>query len=603
MAPRQSRKHSGSITVGLADMGRTLPHLCPTPLPSQSLASRMASRPSPPSAYQEQPVCEAPKFVPRENVRILPHPPRNREESTTLETPDLGPRLSGETLAELWDAPIEETLPDSKLAKEIIASRNSPVFSPKMGHVRILARPHSTTDSTSHSPPASSGPRSPIPEASPKESSAPSQAPEPSAAPETTASSDASLRDSAGSRVVSSRKLPVSKLKSDRGQRPSQDLGDEDDKTSSGKPSRRRGKGKGKGGGGGRHYRNYHNHHYGCSIDIGAMLNPHVATSATRPALARLVAAVSEETLPAKRLFICRHTSKELVELCQEAVRELSNAPDLTSLTKTARCIGMLEQRMTRSRIVDPDQIECLQSFVDTIWQPMAEAIKSVQPPLQILARIATYYSDSLQRTAMASIGSAVEHAVNGAWQQKALLARSLRRLDIHDVAVDQRCRVAILSRPSITQRFEVQLILTLIHSSPACLLLNETQLAKVLGRIDTQLLERSSPATLMRALLCFDKEQLLEAMPLHILRTLNAIPLIREAISEDEDPSGRMVINVFSQSGMERRVLAAMYAACAADSSDALATFRRSLESQVDCFPFSVDFVLDWRHEIDTQY
>lgn len=153
MAPRQSRKHSGEITVGLADLGRTFPHLCPTPLPSQvilaelshtvisslqSLASRMASARStlPAATLQgEKPEKQtASKFVPREDVRILPPSPRGRGQDS-MDSPGLAPHMSGETLVELWDAPIEETLPDSKLAKEIIASRTSPVFSPKMGQV------------------------------------------------------------------------------------------------------------------------------------------------------------------------------------------------------------------------------------------------------------------------------------------------------------------------------------------------------------------------------------------------------------------------------------------------------------------------------------
>lgn len=46
-------------------------------------------------------------------------------------------------------------------------------------------------------------------------------------------------------------------------------------------------------------------------------------------------------------------------------------------------------------------------------------------------------------------------------------------------------------------------------------------------------------------------------------------------------------------------QVLAAMYAACAADSSDNLRRFRSSITSQVDCFPFSVDFVLNWPHAL----
>lgn len=96
----------------------------------------MASLPPAAATLQERPVKQAPKYVPREDVRILPHPLRGRGQESVDSPEPAAPRMSGETLVELWDAPIEETLPDSKLAKEIIASRTSPVFSPKMGHVR-----------------------------------------------------------------------------------------------------------------------------------------------------------------------------------------------------------------------------------------------------------------------------------------------------------------------------------------------------------------------------------------------------------------------------------------------------------------------------------
>ncbi|KAF4711261.1 hypothetical protein FOZ63_009999, partial [Perkinsus olseni] len=195
------------------------------------------------------------------------------------DTPELAPRMSGETLVELWDAPIEETLPDSKLAKEIVASRTSPVFSPKMGHVRILARPHSSTESTTQSPPMSTGAKSPTAEPPPptatEEEARPSSPGDSPAvnndSTEIVPPTDVSLRESSGSKVIASRKLPVTKLKSDR-DRPSKEeqkkseVDDTSAPAASTKPRRHR-KGKGKGGGSrrqDRHYKqwNYNSYYY-----------------------------------------------------------------------------------------------------------------------------------------------------------------------------------------------------------------------------------------------------------------------------------------------------------------------------------------------------
>ncbi|KAF4741869.1 hypothetical protein FOZ63_033285 [Perkinsus olseni] len=296
-----------------------------------------------------------------------------------------------------------------------------------------------------------------------------------------------------------------------------------------------------------------------------------------------------------------RFTSRELVGFCEAAVAELRGAPDLPALAKTARHVGLVDLRMRRSSVVDPDQFECLQPFADTIWLPLAKAVDAVRPPLQMLARIVSFFSDALQRPAVVFTRGTLDQAVNGAWQQKALLVRSLRRLDVDHPGIEHRCRVALLSRPTITQRFEVQLILTLMHASPIPPLLTEAQFAQVLVNIDPRLLERINSATVMRALMGFDRSRLLEAMSVPVLRTLHRMDLVRMPSKDEDGPNGRMTINAFFQSGMERRVSAALYAACGADSSDSLRKFRRSIMSQVDCFPFSVDFVLDWRHVMET--
>lgn len=85
-------------------------------------------------------------------------------------------------------------------------------------------------------------------------------------------------------------------------------------------------------------------------------------------------------------------------------------------------------------------RFECLQPFEDTIWIPLAEAVDAVKPPLQMLARILSYFSEALQRPAVVLARGAIDHAVNGAWQQKALLVRSLRRLDVNHPELEQRC-------------------------------------------------------------------------------------------------------------------------------------------------------------------
>ncbi|KAF4703583.1 hypothetical protein FOZ63_005719, partial [Perkinsus olseni] len=216
-------------------------------------------------------------------------------------------------------------------------------------------------------------------------------------------------------------------------------------------------------------------------------------------------------------------TSRELVGFCEAAVAELRCAPDLPALTKTARHVGLVDLRMRRSSIVDPDQFECLQPFADTIWLPLAKAVDAVRPPLQMLARIVSFFSDALQRPAVVFTRGALDQAVNGAWQQKALLA----------------------------------------------------QFAQVLVNIDPRLLERINSATVMRALMGFDRSRLLEAMSLPVLRTLHRMDLVRMPSKDEDGPNGRMAINAFLQSGMERRVLAALYAACGADSSDSLRKFR----------------------------